>query len=112
MTVAPHHKHFTAGVSDIFHIDDTVQRNPDAMVDMIRGAFNTGMLDFTFNVDSNDFLRITGYLVRKSELAAYAEGNERHSSTLFAAGSVENSHVTERAIKRVLIRERTPRPGH
>ncbi len=112
MTVAPHHKHFTAGVSDIFHIDDTVQRNPDAMVDMIRGAFNAGMRDFTFNVNSNDFVRITGYLVRKSELARYAEGNERHSSTLFAAGSVENSQVTERAVKRVLIRERTPRPGH
>lgn len=112
MTVAPHHKYFTSGVSDIFNVDDTVQRNPDAMVDIIRGAFTTGMRDFTFNVDSNDFVRITGYLVRKSELAQYAEGNERHSSTLFAAGSVANSHVTQRTVKRVLVRERTPRPGH
>ncbi len=110
MTVAPHHKHFTAGVSDIFNIDDTVQRNPEAMVDMIRGAFTAGMRDFTFNVDSNDFVRITGYLVRKSELAQFAEGGERHTSTVFAAGSVENSHVTERSVKRVLSREQSPRP--
>ena len=112
MTVAPHHKYFTSGVSDIFHIDDTVQRNPEAMIDMIRGAFTNGMRDFTFNVDSNDFVRITGYLVRKSELAQYAEGNERHSSTSFAAGSVANSHVNDRTVKRVLIRERAARPRH
>jgi YjjI family glycine radical enzyme len=111
MTVAPHHQHFASGVSDIFHIDDTVKDNPDAMVDMIRGAFATGMRDFTFNIDSNDFVRITGYLVRKSELARYNEGNERHASTVFAAGSVANSHVTDRAVKRVLIRERSPRPS-
>ena len=30
--------------------------------------------DFTFNLDSNEFVRITGYLVRKSDLAAIAEG--------------------------------------
>ncbi len=110
-TVAPHHRHFDSGVSDIFHIDDTVQRNPEAMVDIIRGAFATGMRDFTFNIDSNDFVRITGYLVRKSELARYREEGERHSSTVFAAGSVDNSHVTERATKRVLIHEHSPRPG-
>lgn len=111
MTVAPHHRHFDAGVSDIFHIDDTVRQNPDAMVDMIRGAFTAGMRDFTFNVDSNDFVRITGYLVRKSELTKFSDGGERHSSTVFAAGSVANSHVTDRAVKRVLIREHSPRPS-
>ncbi|GMQ93787.1 MAG: YjjI family glycine radical enzyme [Acidimicrobiia bacterium] len=110
MTVAPHHQHFASGISDIFHIDDTVRKNPAAMVDMIRGAFTTGMRDFTFNIDSNEFVRITGYLVRKSELERYSEGNERHASTVFAAGSVRNSHVTDRAVKRVLIRERSPRP--
>ncbi len=49
--------------------DETARRNPAAVVDVIRGAFRTGMRDFTFNLDSNDFIRITGYLVRKSDLA-------------------------------------------
>lgn len=106
--VAPQHCHFDAGVSDIFQIDDTVQRNPEAMVDVIRGAFARGMRDFTFNIDANDFVRITGYLVRKSELARYAESGERHASTVFAAGSVENSHVTERNVKRVVAHELDP----
>ena len=106
-TVAPHHTYFAAGVSDIFAIDDTVQRNPEAMVDVIRGAFDKGMRDFTFNIDDNDFVRITGYLVRKSELAKFAEQGERHGSTVFAAGSMENSHIAERNVKRVLIHERS-----
>ncbi len=49
--------------------DETAVRNPQAVVDVIRGAFRSGMRDFTFNLDSNDFIRITGYLVRKSDLA-------------------------------------------
>ena len=32
-----------------------------------------GMRDVTFNLDSNDFIRITGYLVRKSDLADLPE---------------------------------------
>ena len=110
-TVAPHHRHFDSGVSDIFKIEDSVQNNPEAMVDIIRGAFATGMRDFTFNIDDNEFVRITGYLVRKSDLERFSEGPERHGSTVFAAGSVANSHVTQRKPKRVLIHERSPRPG-
>ena len=106
--VAPHHDFFAAGVSDIFHVEETARRNPKAMVDIIRGAFSKGMRDFTFNLTTNGFIRITGYLVRKSDVAAFDEEGGRHSSTLFGAGSVENSHVEDRAVKRVGVRERTP----
>ncbi|MEI2825522.1 MAG: glycyl radical enzyme domain-containing protein [Dermatophilaceae bacterium] len=57
-----------SGISDIFHVDETAVGNPQAMVDIIRGAFAVGMRDFTFNLDDNEFIRITGYLVRKSDL--------------------------------------------
>ena len=90
-TCAPHHHLFASGVSDIFHVDETAVRNPEALVDIIRGAFVSGMRDFTFNLDSNEFVRITGYLVRKSDLVTIAEcGVVRHSSDQLAAGS-ENS---------------------
>ena len=89
-TCAPHHRLFAAGISDIFHVDETAVRNPRAMVDIIRGAFESGMRDFTFNLDSNEFVRITGYLVRKSDLAAIAEhGAVRHTSDHLAAGQRE-----------------------
>jgi len=109
-TCAPHHHLFAAGISDIFHVDETAVRNPQAIVDIVRGAFASGMRDFTFNLDSNEFVRITGYLVRKSDLAAIAEdGVARHTSDHLAAGSEDAYHLTERAVKRIGCRERDPR---
>jgi YjjI family glycine radical enzyme len=103
-TVTPHHALFPAGISDVLAFDETARRNPQAVVDVIRGAFRTGMRDFTFNLDSNDFIRITGYLVRKSDLAKIEHG-ARHDSTFLGAGSVAESHVDRRAPKRVVADE-------
>ena len=101
-TCAPHHHLFVSGVSDIFHVDETAVRNPQAIVDIIRGSFREGMRDFTFNLDSNEFVRITGYLVRKSDLAAIkATGAARHGSDFLAAGAEDSFHLTRRAIKRI-----------
>jgi len=112
LAVAPNHKHFASGVSDILHFDDTAVRNPQAVVDVIRGAMAVGMRDVTFNLDSNDFIRITGYLVRKSDLAKLEQtGVARHGSDVLAAGSVANSHVTDRAVKRVISAESSPGLG-
>ncbi len=102
---APHHQHYSAGISDIFHVDDTATRNPQAIVDIIRGAFAVGMRDFTFNLDSNEFIRITGYLVRKSDLVGIDEHGARHSSDYLAATAEQNHTVTTRAIKRVVAAE-------
>lgn len=109
-TCAPHHHLFAAGISDIFHVDETAVRNPEAVVDIIRGAFVSGMRDFTFNLDGNEFVRITGYLVRKSDLATIGEaGAVRHTSDHLAAGSEDAYHLTERAVKRVGCHELNPR---
>ncbi len=107
---APHHHLFASGVSDIFHVDETATRNPEALVDIIRGAFTSGMRDFTFNLDDNEFVRITGYLVRRSDLEAIAgDGVVRHASDHLAAGSENAYHLTQRAVKRIGCHERDPR---
>ena len=108
---APHHALFAAGISDIFHVDETVKANPQAMVDVIRGAFEVGMRDFTFNLDSNEFIRITGYLVRKSDLVGISEHGARHSSDYLAATAEINHTVTTRAVKRVIAAELSPTVG-
>ncbi|MFN8195747.1 MAG: YjjI family glycine radical enzyme [Nocardioidaceae bacterium] len=105
MMSAPHHRHFASGVSDIFHVDETTTRNPQAMVDIIRGAFRVGMRDFTFNLDDNEFIRITGYLVRKSDLVDIDTEGARHSSDYLAAGAERSFHLTQRAVKRVTSAE-------
>ncbi|MDZ7707768.1 MAG: YjjI family glycine radical enzyme [Trueperaceae bacterium] len=103
--VAPHHELFASGVSDIVHFDDTAKRNPEAVVDVIRGAFAQGMREFTFNLDSNEFIRITGYLVRKSDLERI-EAGARHGSTFLGAGNEAEAHCSRRASKRVVAAER------
>ena len=108
-TSAPHHALFAAGISDIFHVEETVKRNPESMVDVIRGAFEVGMRDFTFNLADNDFIRITGYLVRKSDLVGVEEQGARHASDYLAATAEINHTVTTRAIKRVLAAELSPK---
>lgn len=105
-TVARHHHLFASGISDVLSFDETAVKNPQAVVDVIRGAFKTGMRDFTFNLDSNDFIRITGYLVRKSDLANMPSA--RHGSTYLGAGSVADSHVDKRLVKRVTSAESSP----
>jgi YjjI family glycine radical enzyme len=107
---APHHALFAAGISDIFHVEETVQANPQAMVDVIRGAFSVGMRDFTFNLDSNEFIRITGYLVRKSDLVGIEEHGSRHASDYLAATAEINHTVTTRAVKRIIAAELSAAP--
>ena len=107
---APHHALFAAGISDIFHVEETVQANPQAMVDVIRGALSVGMRDFTFNLDSNEFIRITGYLVRKSDLVGIEEHGSRHSSDYLAATAEINHTVTTRAVKRIIAAELSAAP--
>jgi len=105
-TVARHHHLFQSGISDVLSFDETAVKNPQAVVDVIRGAFKSGMRDFTFNLDSNDFIRITGYLVRKSDLAKMPAA--RHGSTFLGAGSVADSRVDQRNVKRVTSAESSP----
>lgn len=101
MTVAPHHNLFDGGVSDIFHFDETAKRNPQAIVDIINGAFKKGMRMFTFNLSGGEFIRITGYLVRRSDLKRFREEGSRYNSTLFGANTMDNTNVEKRRSQRV-----------
>lgn len=103
--VAPHHAVFASGVSDVLHFDETAVRHPDAVVDVVRGAMAQGMRDVTFNLDSNDFIRITGYLVKKSDVADVGAG-ARHASTYLGAGNEASAHCSTRTSKRVTSAER------
>ncbi len=54
LTVAPHHAWYKAGISDILTLDETIKRNPHALVQLCLGAFKAGMREFTANVQGND----------------------------------------------------------
>lgn len=96
--VAPLHGFFPAGVSDVFRFEPSVADNPDAVVAVLRGAFAEGMRDFTFDVEGNGFVRVTGYLVREADVASVADG-ARHSSTVLGATAITNQRLRERVPK-------------
>jgi hypothetical protein len=91
-----------AGISDVMRFEPTVGANPEAAVAVIRGAFSAGMRDVTFDVEGNGFVRITGYLVRDSDVAGVVAGvgaGARHSSTFLGAAALENQHLRDRVTK-------------
>lgn len=108
LTVAPHHHHFASGISDIFALEASVRSNPDAIVDVARGAFQHGMREITFNVEGSDLVRVTGYMVRLSDIEKFRAEGSRINSTVFGAGSVDNWGLLDR-VPRVISHEFDPR---
>lgn len=68
------HKFFPTGCSDIFPFDATAERNPAGLLDIVKGAFSIGDKYCAFYGADGDMVRITGYLVKKTELEKYENG--------------------------------------
>jgi hypothetical protein len=68
------HRFFPTGCSDIFPFDNTVLRNPGALLDIIKGAFTLGDKYCAFYASDSDLIRITGYLVKRSDMERYVRG--------------------------------------
>ncbi len=72
---------FIMPISDILTLDETIKRNPQALVQLCLGAFKAGMREFTANVSGNDLVRVTGYMVRLSDLAKFRAEGSRTNTT-------------------------------
>lgn len=69
------HRFFPTGCSDIFPFDTTAERNPGGLLDIVKGAFSIGDKYCAFYGADGDMVRITGYLVKRSELQKYENGD-------------------------------------
>jgi YjjI family glycine radical enzyme len=95
-TVAPHHLHYAAGISDILTLDETIKNNPLALMQLCKGAFAAGMREFTANVGGNDLVRVTGYMVRLSDLEKFREEGSRMNTTWLGEEAARNTRMMER----------------
>jgi len=94
------HKYFPSGTGDIFPIDTTVNKNPDYLLDIIKGAFRKDLRYLSFYAKDSDLIRITGYLVKRSEIDKLNAGeNVLLDTTALGKGSVENCHILERKVR-------------
>lgn len=108
ITVAPHHRYYLSGVSDILTVDETIKQNPQALLQLCKGAFAHGMREFTANVSSNDLVRVTGYMVRLSDIEKFKAEGSRLNTTWLGDEAAENCHILDRQ-PRVISREQSMR---
>lgn len=95
------HKYFPTGVGDIFKFEDTWTKTPDALVDVIRGALGNGMRYFSGYLANNDVVRVTGYLVKKSELEKLDKGQQSlNNVSVFGKGARDFSNALDRKINK------------
>lgn len=97
---AKFHKFFPSGVGDIFTFDETVKKNPEFLLDIIKGAFKEEMRYLSLYCTDCDVIRITGYLVKKSDIEKLAKGKQVLSDTVvLGLGAVRNSKILERKVR-------------
>jgi glycine radical enzyme, YjjI family len=95
-------KHFAAGIGDLFPFEETAKNNPRAVLDIIRGAFGQGMRYFSFYSDTTDVIRITGYLVKRSDIEKYDAGERCvGNSTILGSGASKGLRIFDRSVRDV-----------
>lgn len=94
------HKYFPSGSGDIFPFDSTSTQNPAAILDIIKGSFKVGIRYFSTYCADNDLIRVTGYLVKKSEVEAFAKGEAVANETVgVSLDALENRRILDRKVR-------------
>ena len=97
---APFHKYFYSGIGDIFVFEDTYQKHPEALVDVVKGAFSSGIRYLSAYGSGCDVVRVTGYLVKRSEVERLENGEAvMNNATVFGLGAKNKSKALDRRIR-------------
>lgn len=97
---APFHEYFPSGIGDIFNFDATAKKNPAFVKDIVRGAFASGLRYFSAYSTDCDVIRITGYLVKKSDIAKLQSGEQvLNDAVVLGKGAVENTGIYNRKVR-------------
>lgn len=97
---ARYHKYFPAGVGDIFPIASHITDNKDALVDVVKGAFKEGVHYMSFYSADTDLVRITGYLVKRSEMKKYDNDEVvLQNTTQLGAPNYKVNRLKERKVR-------------
>ena len=97
---AKFHPYFKSGIGDIFPFDEMSSKNPASILDIIKGAFKEGMRYFSVYSTDADVIRITGYLVKKSEINKLEKGQSvLQDTTALGMGAKHNCKILERKVR-------------
>jgi YjjI family glycine radical enzyme len=94
------HRYFQSGIGDIFSIEPTAKRNPSYLCDLVKGAFAVGMRYLSFYASDSDVIRISGYLVKRSEAERLRAGEAVPQDTsALGLAAFDSLKVLERKIR-------------
>lgn len=98
---APYHKYFFNGIGDIFVFEETYKNNIKALINIIDGAFNVGIRYISAYCSDCDVVRVTGYLVKKSEVDKLENGNAvKNNATVFGMNAKNGAKAFDRKLRR------------
>ena len=93
-------KYFISGAGDIFPVDITVHKNPQFVLDVLRGSFELDIRYLSFYNSDSDVIRVTGYLAKRSEIEKLDAGmNVRQNTTGLALGATKNCKAQNRRVR-------------
>ncbi len=94
------HKYFPTGTGDIFKFEETYLKTPEAILPIIRGSLARGLRYFSGYLENNDVVRVTGYLVKRSEIERLrAKKQSLNQVTLFGMGAEDGARALSRRIQ-------------
>ena len=94
-------KYFPSGIGDIFVFDETHKKNPQGVLDIIKGAFMEDLRYFSLYGSDCDVVRVTGYLVKKSEIEKLERGEAVLRDTeVLGKGARDNAKALERKLRK------------
>ena len=96
------HRFIPTGCSDILPFDITGKKNPAAVLDIVKGAFSLGQKYIAFYASDSDLVRITGYLVKRSEIDKWNAGQTvLQNTTQLGAPTYASAHLANRKVRGV-----------
>lgn len=96
------HRFFPTGCSDILPFDCTGQQNPAAVLDIVKGAFSLGHKYIAFYGSDSDLVRITGYLVKRSEMEKWDKRETvLQNTTQLGTPAYKSAHLADRKVRGV-----------
>ncbi|MDD2958860.1 MAG: YjjI family glycine radical enzyme [Lachnospiraceae bacterium] len=94
------HRDCDAGCGELFPFEKTAQHNPQYLADILKGAFSQGARYLSFYGADSDLVRVTGYLVKKSDIERFdREQMTLNEATVNGSGASKNLHLLDRKVR-------------
>ena len=94
------HPYFPTGTGDIFKFEETYEKTPEAILPIIKGSLSRGLRYFSGYLENCDVVRVTGYLVKKSEIEKLRQNKQSlNQVTVFGKGAQDGGHALDRRVQ-------------